>query len=127
MTGAASYVLWGLLHLGLAFSMIGSAITDGLPGGELEAESLMYFVCAAVFGAQAIAVAWFLNRRNDRFGYWLNLIALGVIDAVFVSVMVVPGHVDPVGGLSGPLVWVIAALTSTMAIRVEPRRRDVTT
>ncbi len=78
---------------------------------------MMFFVCATVFGAQAIAVAWFLNRRNDWFGYWLNLVVLGLIDAAFVIVMVLPGHVDPIGGLSGPLVWVVAALTSSVAIR----------
>ncbi|ACQ78677.1 hypothetical protein Bcav_0413 [Beutenbergia cavernae DSM 12333] len=85
--------------------------------GELEAESLMFFVCASVFGAQAIAIGWFCNRVNDRFGYWLNLVVLGLIDAAFVAVMVVPGHVDIAAGLSGPLIWVVAAATSTVAIR----------
>lgn len=85
--------------------------------GELEAESLMFFICAAVFGAQAIAVGWFLNRVNDRFGYWLNLVVLGLVDAAFVAVMVLPGHVDLIGGLSGPLVWAVAAIASTVAVR----------
>ncbi|APX34589.1 hypothetical protein BH708_02670 [Brachybacterium sp. P6-10-X1] len=97
--------------------MVVDAATQGRPIDALEAESLMFFVCAATFGAQAIAVGWFLNRFNDRFGYWLNLIALGLIDIVFVFVMVIPGHVDPAGGLSGPLVWAIAAVASTLAMR----------
>jgi hypothetical protein len=92
-------------------------VVEGTAAGEPEAESLMYFVCAAVFGAQAIAVGWFLNRVNDRFGYWLNLLVLGLVDAAFVAVMVLPGHVDPVGGFSGPLVWAVAAIASTVAIR----------
>jgi hypothetical protein len=94
----------------------------GGAAGELEAESLMFFVCAAVFGGQAIAVGWCLNRVNDRFGYWLNLVVLGLIDAAFVVVMVLPGHVAPVGGLSGPLVWAVAAAASTAALRRTPPR-----
>ncbi|NDL59759.1 hypothetical protein F7O44_22050 [Phytoactinopolyspora sp. XMNu-373] len=96
--------------------MVARALSGGLPSGELESESLMFFVCASVFGAQAIAVGLVLNRVNDRFGYWLNLLTLGVIDTAFVAFMVVPGHVDPVGGLSGPLVWVAAAVASTIAL-----------
>lgn len=119
--GAAAYVLWGLLHLGLGLSMVFGAVGDGSPSGELESESLMFFVCASVFGAQAIAVGLVLNRVNDRFGHWLNLVALGVIDAAFVAVMVAPGHVDPVGGLSGPLVWVVPAVASSAA-RLAGRR-----
>lgn len=91
----------------------------GERAGELEAESLMFFVCAAVFGAQAIAVGWRLNRVNDRFGYWLNLVVLGSIDIAFVAVLVLPGHVDPAGGFSGPLLW---AIVSTAAIRRTARR-----
>lgn len=101
--------------------MVFGALGGGLPSGELESESLMFFVCASVFGAQAMVVGLVLNRVNDRFGYWLNLIALGVVDAAFLAFMVVPGHVDPVGGLSGPLVWAAAAIASTVAQR--PRRR----
>lgn len=121
LVGAVAYVLWGLLHVGLGLSMVVAGTTDGVPAGELEAESLMFFVCATVFGAQAIAVGWFLNRCNDRFGYWLNLLVLGVIDAAFVVLIVIPGHVDTVGGLSGPLVWAIAAGASTVAIRRDRR------
>ena len=122
MVGAVAYMVWGLLHLGLGISMVVDATSQGLPTDELNAESLMFFICAAVFGAQAIAVGWFLNRFNDRVGYWLNLIVLGLIDVAFVAVMVIPGHVDPVGGLSGPAVWALAAAASTVAIRRS--RRD---
>lgn len=120
LAAAAAYVLWGLLHLGLGVTMVLSKVGAGLPGGELESESLMFFVCAAVLGAQAIAVGLVLNRVNDRFGHWLNLTVLGVVDAVFVVVMVLPGHVDLLGGLAGPLVWLIAATMSTIAIRRTP-------
>lgn len=114
--GAAAYILWGLLHLGLGVAMAVPMIAEGA-AGELEAESLMFFLCAIVFGGQAIAVGWCLNRVGDRFGYWLNLVVLGLIDTAFVAVMVLPGHVDPVGGWSGPLAWAVAAVASTVALR----------
>ncbi|TQM14224.1 hypothetical protein [Pseudonocardia kunmingensis] len=114
---AGLYSAWGLLHLGLGTAMSWSALASGPPAGELEAESAMYFLCAIVFGVQAIVVALTLNRRNDRVGYWLNLAVLGAVDAAFLVVMVVPGHVDVAGGLSGPLLWCLAAAVSTAALR----------
>lgn len=102
--GAGAYVLWGVLHLGLGATMVisGFAGGSGVGAGELGAESTMFFVCAAVLGAQAIAVAVRLNRRNSRAGYWINLLTLGVVDLAFVPSMVVPGHIDLAGGLTGP-------------------------
>ena len=112
---AGLYVLWGLLHVGLGTAMAWDALASGPPRDELAAESAMFFLCAIVFGAQAIAVAVVLVRRNDRVGHWLNLCVLGAVDAAFVAVLVVPGHVDLAGGLSGPLVWCLAAAVSTAA------------
>jgi hypothetical protein len=57
-----------------------------------------------------------LARFNSRLGYWLNLVVLGVVDAAFVVVLVIPGHVDLVGGLSGPLIWLLAAIVSTVVL-----------
>ncbi|MFC4336100.1 hypothetical protein [Salininema proteolyticum] len=118
---AILYCVWGVLHLGLGAVMAASGLD---PRGELEAESLMFFLCAIVFGAQAIAVGLVLNRRNDLFGYWLNLVVLGAIDIAFLLVLVRPGHVDLAGGLSGPVVWAAAAVLSTIALR-NGRRREV--
>ncbi|WP_211267305.1 hypothetical protein [Nonomuraea candida] len=117
---AALYGLWGLLHLGLGAAMIVAGVSGGPPAGEAAAESLMFFVCAAVFGVQAITVALTMNRLNSRRGYWLNLVTLGVVDVAFLALMVRPGHVDPVGGASGPLIWLLAAVASTVALRREP-------
>ncbi|MBB3662579.1 MULTISPECIES: hypothetical protein [Prauserella salsuginis group] len=116
------YVLWGVLHVGLGVSMLAGA---GLlaPAAEAAAESAMFFACAVVLGCQAIAVAITMNRTNSRRGYWLNLLVLGAVDAIFIPVMVVPGHVDPLGGLSGPLVWLAAAAASTVALLREPITR----
>ncbi|TQM01680.1 hypothetical protein [Pseudonocardia kunmingensis] len=118
---AGLYGLWGLLHLGLGAALSWNALATGLPASEPGAESVMFFVCAMVFGGQAVAVAVTMNRHNDRLGYWLNLIVLGVVDIAFLVVMVLPGHVDLVGGLSGPLIWCLAAAVSTVALRRSAR------
>jgi hypothetical protein len=127
--GAACYALWGLLHVGLGVAMVADALSDGLPRDELAAESLMFFVSAIVLGAVAIAVAVRLNRINDRFGYWLNLCMGGVVDIAFVVVLVSRGHIDLAGGLSDPVVFLVAAVLSTGAIlserTSEERRREL--
>ncbi|MCP2254286.1 hypothetical protein LY13_003053 [Prauserella aidingensis] len=122
LVAAGLYVLWGVLHVGLGVAMLAGA--DLLaPADEAVAESAMFFACAVVLGCQAVAVAVTMNRTNSRRGYWLNLLVLGVVDAIFIPVMVVPGHVDPMGGLSGPLVWLAAAAASTVALLREPVTR----
>ncbi|MBM7774808.1 hypothetical protein JOD54_005012 [Actinokineospora baliensis] len=119
--GAASlYVVWGLLHAGLGISMVVGDLADGAPSGEVAAESLMFFICAAVFGAQAIFVALVLNRVNSRVGVWLNGAVLGVVDVAFLVVLAIPGHVDPIGGASGPVVWLLATACAVIGLRREP-------
>ena len=110
--------MWGVLHVGLGLTLAIQGLDGGLPDDEVAAESLMFFVCAAVIGCVAIAVAVAHNRRNDAFGYWLNLLMGGAVDVAFVIVLLGPGHIDLAGGLSGPLLFVAAAALSTLA-RVE--------
>lgn len=76
--------------------------------GELGAESMMFFLCAMIFGCQAIGVAGTLTWRNRRGGLWLNGLVLGAVDVTFLFVMVFPGHADLVGGLVGPVIWAVA-------------------
>ncbi|RKT54801.1 hypothetical protein [Saccharothrix australiensis] len=120
VAAAACYVVWGLLHLGLGLSTVVGDLAGGFPEGELAAESLMFFVCAAVFGAQAVFVALALNRVNSRVGFWLNGVVLGVVDVAFLVVLVLPGHVDPIGGASGPVVWLLGTGCAVVALRREP-------
>lgn len=116
----ALYVLWGVLHLALGVTMALGGLSAGVPTGEHEAESLMFFVCAIILGAQAIAVALTMNRLNSRRGHWINLVTLGAVDAAFMAFMVLPGHVDLIGGMSGPAIWLLAAAASTVALRRTP-------
>lgn len=112
----ALYVLWGLLHMGLGASMVVSDLSDGAPTNELAAESLLYFIAVTVLGAQAIFVALTLNRVNSPVGFWLNTVVLGVVDVAFVVYHVLPGHVDLVGGLVGPVIWLAATICAAVAL-----------
>lgn len=109
------YVLWGLLHMGVGASMVFSDLSDGVPATETAAESLLYFIVVTVLGAQAIFVALTLNRVNSPVGFWLNTAVLGVIDVAFIVYFVLPGHVDLLGGLAGPIIWLAATACATAA------------
>ena len=112
----ALYVLWGLLHMGLGASMVVSDLSDGAPTNELAAESLLYFIAVTVLGAQAIFVALTLNRVNSPVGFWLNTVVLGVVDVAFVVYHVLPGHVDLIGDLVGPVIWLAATICAAVAL-----------
>jgi hypothetical protein len=114
-SSVALYVLWGLLHMGLGASMVVSDLAEGAPTGEMAAESLLYFVAVTVFGAQAVYVALTLNRVASPVGFWLNTVVLGVIDVAFLWYLVLPGHVDLLGGLAGPIIWLAATACAAVA------------
>ena len=139
--GAVFYVLWGILHIGFgalvlyrlgtegstaALGQIGSAVRrsqlphdlSGVASGVLaqHAWNLM------VFGAFALIVAVTLNWRNNRLGYWLNLGVVSGADLGFVCVIVLPRYNTQIDGLAGPILWVLAAIFSTIGLRKEARR-----
>lgn len=109
------YVLWGLLHMGLGVSMVIGDLADGAPADDMAAESLLYFIAVTVLGAQAIFVALTLTRVNSPAGFWLNTAVLGVIDVAFFVYLVLPGHVDLLGGLAGPIIWAAATACAAVA------------
>ena len=111
-TGAVFYGLWGVLHLLAAFDGFRLAMAqDGLVEGRLMQNSWNL----AAISLLAIYVAWKLNWRNDRFGYWINLIAVSVADIGFILFVLLPGHIAMWPGAVGPLLWLLAVLFSTLA------------
>ena len=64
-----------------------------------------------------MAVAILLNWRNDRIGYWLNLIVVGAVDLGYVVLVVVPGYVPAsLIPFAGPIIYVIGAMFSTAGL-----------
>ncbi|WP_028110153.1 hypothetical protein [Ferrimonas futtsuensis] len=113
--GAITYVLWGVLHLEAArrVFLLGQTLDAGMVQGRIyqDAWNLLFF---AVFG---IVVALYLNWKNSRLGYWLNLIVVSAIDVGFIAFVLLPGYLPMIPGALGPLLWVLAVFFSTVAIR----------
>jgi len=112
--GAVSYVLWGLLHIQAArlVYLFGQTLEPGMFQGRIfqGAWNLLFF---ALFG---IAVAIYLNWKNSRLGYWLNLIVVSAADVGFIVAILVPGYVPLVPGALGPVLWLLALFFSTLGI-----------
>ncbi len=112
--GAVTYVLWGLLHLQAArlVYMLGQNLDPGIVQGRIyqDAWNLLFF---ALF---AIIVAVFLNWKNSRLGFWLNLIVVSAADIGFIVAVLIPGYVPLVPAGLGPLLWVLALVFSFMGI-----------
>ena len=111
--GAITYVLWGLLHIIAAQKVyqLGQSLEPGMVQGRVfqDAWNLLFF---ALFGS---VVAVFLNWKNSRLGYWLNLVVVSAGDIGYVLFLLLPGYIPWVPGGLGPLLWVLAALLSTVA------------
>ena len=112
--GAITYVLWGLLHIQAArfVYLLGQSLEPGIVQGRIyqDAWNLLFF---ALFG---IVVAVMLNWKNSRLGYWLNLVVVSAGDIGFIVTVLLPGYIPWVPGGVGPLLWVLAAVFSTIGI-----------
>ena len=69
----------------------------------------------AAFATGAIVFAITLNWRNDRSGFWLNAIMVGIADIPFILFVLVPGYVPWWPGLLGPLLWIAAFFLTAFA------------
>jgi FtsH-binding integral membrane protein len=116
--GGALYVAWGALHLVAAWGIhvLAASLPPGIAYGRMEQAGWHL----AVFALLAMALGISLNWRNDRAGYWINLVVVAAVDVGFVLLLVVPGYIPvSVGSLAGPIVYVVAAVFSTIG-RLSP-------
>ncbi len=112
--GSISYVLWGILHIEAARKVyaLGQTLDPGMVQGRIfqDAWNLLFF---AIFG---IVVGVFLNWKNSRFGYWLNLIVVSAGDIGYIIFILIPGYVPIMPGALGPILWVLAVIFSSIGI-----------
>jgi hypothetical protein len=115
--GAVMYVLWGLLHIVAAFKVysLGQALEQGMLQGRIfqGAWSLLFF---AVFG---IVVAVLYNWKNNKMGYWLNLVVVSVADVGFIITILLPAYLPVFPGIIGPILWLLALAFTTIGIRAK--------
>jgi hypothetical protein len=112
--GSITYVLWGILHIEAARKVyaLGQTLDPGMVQGRVfqDAWNLLFF---AIFG---IVVGVFLNWKNSRFGYWLNLIVVSAGDIGYIIFILIPGYVPFMPGALGPILWVLAVIFSSIGI-----------
>ena len=112
--GSITYILWGILHIEAARKvyMLGQDLGAGMVQGRVyqDAWNLLFF---ALFG---IVVGVFLNWKNSRLGYWLNLTVVSAGDIGYIVFVLIPGYVPFMPGVLGPILWVLAVLFSTIGI-----------
>ena len=113
--GATLYVVWGLLHIKAAHAVytLANSMDPGMPQARVRQDA-WHLLLFAILGI-VIAIAW--NWRNDRIGYWFNLIVIGLVDLGFIFLVVVP-KLLPLWphGLLGPLVYLLAVIFTTIGI-----------
>jgi hypothetical protein len=122
--GAITYVLWGILHIEAARKVyvLGQTLNPGMVQGRIyqDAWNLLFF---ALFG---IAVGVFLNWKNSRLGYWLNLITVSAGDIGYIVFVLVPGLVPIIPGAFGPILWILAVTFSTLGIMSTTQSKRIT-
>lgn len=116
--GALCYAAWGLFHCKVAADIWRLGTTEqGLAQGRLY-QLAAYMLTIALF---VLVVGLWRNWRNDRAGYWLNLVVAGWADSIWVAVVVVPGYVDAIRGFLPPAIFLAGAILTTLARRTAAR------
>jgi hypothetical protein len=110
--GAVLYVCWGLLHFTAAYGVFKLAQNSSAMTQARLMQTAFYL---AAFATAAIIFAITLNWRNDRFGFWVNAIMVGIVDIPFILFVLVPGYVPWWPGLLGPLLWIAAFFFTALA------------
>ena len=95
--------MWGL----------GTALDPGMVQARIFQSSFNL----AFFSAFAIVVAVLYNWKNDRIGYWANLIVISAVDIGFIWFVLTPGYVPMFPGILGPTFWILAVIFTTLGIR----------
>lgn len=136
-TGAAFYVLWGLVHVaGATFQLLtlrdagGVGLTAMISTGrgfDPGAVGAFPEAAAAFMGMGAMNILWIgllvmyvgitRNWRNSRNGYWLNLALVGGTDLALVLALLLPGIMSWGDGAVGLTLFALALIFSTVGRR----------
>jgi len=123
--GAVCYAIWGLLHLVAAYDefQLGASLESGLVQGKINQGAWDLLV----FALSSILIAIIFNWKNNRLGYWLNLIVVSAADIGFIIFVLLPGHVAFFPGILGPVFWILGAIFSTTGIRTQADNQPIAT
>jgi hypothetical protein len=111
--GAALYVCWGLLHFTAAYGVF--KLAQNSPPSMTQGRLMQTAFYLTILAAAAIVIATTLNWRNDRIGFWVNAVMVGLADIPFILWVLVPGFAPWWPGLLGPILWVAALLITGLS------------
>ncbi|MCB9079377.1 MAG: hypothetical protein H6631_17380 [Anaerolineaceae bacterium] len=133
--GAIFYSLWALLHIVGAAALLQQLAGEGAtaflatvgsatPAAEIPAVSgrvihsvLAYYAWHLLWvGLLVLVVAIWLNWRNSRAGYWLNLAVTGAIEFGLIVTLLLPGTMALTDGGLGLALWLPAVIFSTIGV-----------
>lgn len=110
--GALCYVLWGLVHYNAAFGLfrLAGTVPASMVRGRLQQDT---FYVASLATVSIIVGVW-LNWRNDRFGFWVNAVAISLGDIPFVLFILLPGYMSFWPGVLGPALWIAGLILTAL-------------
>jgi hypothetical protein len=111
--GAVLYVCWGLLHFTAAYGVF--KLAQNSPPAMAQGRLMQNAFYLAAFATAAIIFAITLNWRNDRFGFWVNAVMVGIADIPFILFVLIPGYAPSWPGLLGPILWIAAFFFTALA------------
>jgi hypothetical protein len=111
--GSALYVCWGLLHFTAAYGVY--KLAQNSPATMAQGRLMQTAFYLAAFAATAIVLAITLNWRNDRLGFWVNGVIVGIADIPFILFVLIPGYAPWWPGLLGPVLWIAALFLTGLA------------
>lgn len=132
--GAVFYMLWGALHVMLGIMILHTIFSEGAAAmleffglkGEVQlvTEALnvigslgaQHAANLAIFGIIAIAIALKLNWHSSSLGFWLNLLMLGLADIAFIIAFFIPGYIQGVAGVMGPVLFLLGAVFTGLGV-----------
>ena len=117
--GAILYVCWGLLHLTAAYGVY--KLAQNSPAGLVQGRLMQTAFFLLAFAVTTIALAVTLNWRNDRLGFWANVVIGSIIDIPFILFVLIPGYAPWWPGILGPALW-IGAVSFTGHARMSARQ-----
>jgi hypothetical protein len=123
--GAATYCLWGLLHVAGGAMLLSDSLSDdptkalasigsALPGSEIPdvthpaVSGVLAFHSFNILwmGLMATIVAITMNWVNSKAGFWINTAVIGLADTGLIAFMLLPGIMKPEEGLIGPVIGI---------------------
>lgn len=133
--GAGLFVLWGVIHVAIGGMALLDFVTAGpaemftqaelrVDPGEMDATLrhlgnivAEYYVNIVGLGLLGIILGVTLVWENDPLGFWIALLVLGLADAAFLVLEILPGYQPLVPPVLGPIIFVLGLAFAGAGLR----------